>query len=84
MYSVLYSSLTSRFLIGWSLLFLRLAVHDCRSPLGTHIDLLPPSLNRRLYCGLVRGEGFGQIELRFHDPIRIVFLDGELGREHTR
>ena len=39
------------------------------------------SLNRRLYCGLERREGFGQIEFSFHEPIRLMFLDGELCRE---
>src|ERR1017187_9888674 len=57
------------------------AVHDCRSPLKTHVNLLPPSLNRRLDCGLLSGERFGQVELSFHDPIRSMFLDGELCRE---
>src|ERR1039458_8669759 len=54
------------------------AVHDCRSPLKTHIDLLSSSLQPSLDSGLLRGECVGQVEFSFHDPIRIVFLDGEL------
>src|ERR1035441_5918731 len=57
------------------------AVHDCRSPLEASVNLLPPKLDRRLYCGLPRREGVGQVEFSFRDPIRIVFLDGKLRRE---
>src|ERR1035437_64099 len=54
------------------------AVHDGTSPLETHVDLLLPGLNRSLDSGLLRGECVGQVEFRFHDPIRIMLLDGEL------
>jgi hypothetical protein len=47
-------------------------------------NLLPPGLNCCLNSGLLRAQCVGQVEFSFHDPIRIVFLDGELGREHTR
>ena len=57
------------------------AVHDCRSPLKPHINLLPPSLNSCLNRGLLLGECFGQVELGFHEPIRFMLLDGELCRE---
>jgi hypothetical protein len=56
-------------------------IHYCRPALETGVDLLLPGLNRRLDSGLLRGECVGQVEFSFHDPIRIVFLDGELCRE---
>src|ERR1017187_9775640 len=55
-----------------------LAVHHRTSPLKPHINLLLPSLNRRLDCGLLRRESVGQVKFSFHYPIRIMFLDGEL------
>jgi hypothetical protein len=54
------------------------AVHDYGSLLDTHIDFLSSSLNCCLNRGLLRAECVGQVEFSFHDPIRIVFLDGEL------
>ena len=59
------------------------AIHDCRSPLKTHIDLLSSSLNCCLKRGLLCGEGVGQVELRFCHSTPIVFFDGELRRENV-
>src|ERR1019366_4242254 len=55
--------------------------NDRRSPLKPRVNLLPPSLNCCLNRGLLCGESVGQVEFSFHDPIRLVFLDGELCRE---
>src|ERR1039458_6144589 len=51
---------------------------SCRSPLESRINFLPPSVNCSLNRGLLRGECVGQVEFSFHDPIRIMFLDGQL------
>ena len=52
-----------------------------RPLLKTHVDLLPPGLNRCLDGGLRRREGVGQVEFSFHESIRLMLLDGELRRE---
>jgi hypothetical protein len=77
----LYSNLTSRFQVGWSSFFLSLTVPDRRSPLKSHINLLPPSLS----CGgnrqLLRRERIGQVKLNLGYASAIVLFDGELRRE---
>jgi hypothetical protein len=42
----------------------RSAVHDYRSPLKSHINLLTPSVNRCLESRLLRRESAGQVEFR--------------------
>jgi hypothetical protein len=55
----------------------RLAVHHYRSPLKTHVDLLPPGLNYGLDSGFLGRKGVGQIELSFGYSGRIMLLDGQ-------
>jgi hypothetical protein len=57
------------------------AVPDYRSPLKTHVDLVPPSLNCSLDGGLLRREGIAQTELSFGHVGRIMLLDGEFSAE---
>jgi hypothetical protein len=58
-----------------------LAVHDYRSPLKTHVDLLPPGLNCGLDSGFLGQKGVGQIELSFGYSGSIMLLDREFCRE---